>query len=88
MAFPARLALGLALLLVLWALGQETFRPEVELTRKEKRVVAWVSGEEESLFYADYGDLWVGVLEDLAQDRVRVGGVPFSGTRGAPWRRG
>ncbi|MEN2982767.1 MAG: hypothetical protein ABDH20_09670 [Thermus sp.] len=88
MAFPARLALGLALLLVLWALGQETFRPEVELTRKDKRVVAWVSGEEETLFYADYGDLWVGVLEDLAQDRVRVGGRTFFRDEGSALEEG
>jgi len=68
--------LGLALALLL-ALAQEAFRPEVELVRKEKKVVAWVSGEEDSLFYADYGDLLVGELEALGETQVTVGGRAF-----------
>lgn len=68
--------LGLALFLLL-ALAQEAFRPEVELVRKDKKVVAWVSGEEDSLFYADYGDLMVGVLEALGEAQVAVAGRAF-----------
>ncbi len=73
--------MGRALLLVLLLLGlvlaEEVFRPEVELVRKDKRVLAWVSGEEGSLFYADYGDLHVGELLDLSEGRVRVGERAF-----------
>ncbi|RTH07736.1 hypothetical protein CSW46_09370 [Thermus scotoductus] len=58
--------------LCLLALAQEVFQPQVELTRKEKKVVAWVSGEEGSLFYADYGDLLVGELQALSPERVQV----------------
>lgn len=58
--------------LCLLALAQEVFHPQVELTRKEKKVVAWVSGEEGSLFYADYGDLLVGELQALSPERVQV----------------
>ncbi|MGC8905305.1 MAG: hypothetical protein ACP5OL_09365, partial [Thermus sp.] len=63
---------GLALVL-----AQEVYRPEVELVRKDKKVVAWVSGEEGSLFYADYGDLYVGELRGLEEDRVAVGEKTF-----------
>ncbi|MFN4072345.1 MAG: hypothetical protein ACK4G4_02830 [Thermus sp.] len=73
---PQKLLLVLAALFLL-ALAQEVFRPQVELTRKEKKVVAWVSGEEGSLFYADYGDLLVGELESLSPERVQVGGRAF-----------
>ncbi|RTH98699.1 hypothetical protein CSW29_09155 [Thermus scotoductus] len=58
--------------LCLLALAQEVFHPQVELTRKEKKVVAWVRGEEGSLFYADYGDLLVGELQALSPERVQV----------------
>ncbi|GLV47308.1 hypothetical protein TJA_04810 [Thermus sp. LT1-2-5] len=71
---PLLLGLGLALLC---ALAQEVFRPEVELVRKDKKVVAWVSGEEDSLFYADYGDLLVGRLEALSETRAVVEGRAF-----------
>ncbi|NHK38212.1 hypothetical protein [Thermus thermophilus] len=64
--------LGLALVL-----AQEVYRPEVELVRKDKKVVAWVSGEEGSLFYADYGDLYVGELVALTEDRAVVGERAF-----------
>ncbi|MDT7921984.1 MAG: hypothetical protein RQ998_03605 [Thermus sp.] len=64
-------------LVVALALAQEVFRPQVELTRKEKKVVAWVSGEEGSLFYADYGDLHRGTLLALSEDRVQVGERAF-----------
>ncbi|GAB5602727.1 hypothetical protein FJNA_12520 [Thermus sp. FJN-A] len=79
--FPGGLAwralgLGVALALLLgWA--QEAFRPQVELVRKDKKVVAWVSGEEGSLFYADYGDLLVGELVALSPERVQVGERAF-----------
>ena len=63
----------LALLGLSLVLAQEVYRPEVELVRKDKRGVAWVSGEEGSLFYADYGDLHVGELVALAEDRAVVG---------------
>ncbi|WP_172957307.1 LPS export ABC transporter periplasmic protein LptC [Thermus scotoductus] len=66
-----RFLLGVAALCLL-ALAQEVFQPQVELTRKEKKVVAWVSGEEGSLFYADYGDLLVGELQALSPERVQV----------------
>lgn len=69
---PRGPTLFLLLLGLFWALAQEVYRPEVELTRKDKKVVAWVSGEEGSLFYADYGDLWVGVLRALSPERVQV----------------
>lgn len=70
--------LFLALLLALGlALAEEVFRPQVELVRQEKRVVAWVSGEEGSLFYADYGDLYRGTLRELSPERVRVGEKAF-----------
>nr|WP_277621112.1 hypothetical protein [Thermus arciformis] len=59
------------------ALAQEVYRPEVELVRKDKKVVAWVSGEEGSLFYADYGDLHVGELVALTGDRAVVGERAF-----------
>ena len=67
----------LALLGLSLVLAQEVYRPEVELVRKDKRVVAWVSGEEGSLFYADYGDLHVGELVALEEglspgDRVEA----------------
>lgn len=65
------------LLLAFLALAQEVFRPEVELLRKEKRVVASVSGEEESLFYAEYGDLHRGPLVALEEGRVQVGERAF-----------
>ncbi len=65
------------LLLAFLALAQEVFRPEVELVRKEKRVVASVSGEGESLFYADYGDLHRGPLLALEEGRVQVGERAF-----------
>lgn len=65
--------LGVALL----SLAQEAFRPEVELVRKDKRVVAWVSGEEGSLFYADYGDLLVGELQVLSPEKIQVEGRVF-----------
>ncbi|WP_460387405.1 hypothetical protein [Thermus thalpophilus] len=68
--------LGLGLLL-LCALAQEAFRPEVELVRKDKKVVAWVSGEEDSLFYADYGDLYLGELKERGQDKAVVGEKAF-----------
>ncbi|MFC0594972.1 hypothetical protein ACFFFP_02090 [Thermus composti] len=71
---PLLLGIGLGLLL---ALAQEVFRPEVELLRKDKRVVAWVSGEEESLFYADYGDLHVGELRELTPAKAVVGERAF-----------
>ena len=77
----------LALLGLSLVLAQEVYRPEVELVRKDKRVVAWVSGEEGSLFYADYGDLHVGELVALAEDRAVVGERAFSWTRGASSRR-
>jgi hypothetical protein len=64
-------------LVVALALAQEVFRPQVELTRREKKVVAWVSGKEGSLFYADYGDLYRGTLLALSEDRVRVGERAF-----------
>ena len=64
-------------LVVALALAQEVFRPQVELTRREKKVVAWVSGEEGSLFYADYGDLYRGTLLALSEDRVQVGERAF-----------
>ena len=67
----------LALLGLSLVLAQEVYRPEVELVRKDKRVVAWVSGEEGSLFYADYGDLHVGELVALAEDRAVVGERAF-----------
>ena len=77
-------ALLLALLLVFGlALAEEVFRPQVELSRKEKKVVAWVSGEEGSLFYADYGDLYRGELLELAEDRVRVGERSFFRDKGS-----
>ncbi len=69
--------LFLALLGLALALAQEVYRPEVELVRKDKKVVAWVSGEEGSLFYADYGDLYSGELRSLAPDRVQVGDRTF-----------
>ncbi|SDE51469.1 hypothetical protein SAMN04488243_1036 [Thermus arciformis] len=69
---PLLFLLGLAL-----ALAQEVYRPEVELVRKDKKVVAWVSGEEGSLFYADYGDLHVGELVALTGDRAVVGERAF-----------
>jgi len=77
---PLLLALLLALGL---ALAEEVFRPQVELFRKEKKVVAWVSGEEGSLFYADYGDLYRGKLLALSEDRVRVGERGFFRDRGS-----
>lgn len=58
--------------LILGAAAQEVFRPQVELLRGEKRVVASVSGEEGTLFYADYGDLLVGRLVALSPERVQV----------------
>ncbi|WP_243030393.1 hypothetical protein [Thermus altitudinis] len=73
MRWASFLFLGLALC----TLAQEVYRPEVELVRKDKRVVAWVSGEEGSLFYADYGDIWVGDLEALSRERAQVGGRAF-----------
>ncbi len=68
--------LGLLLGLV-FGLAQEVYRPQVELVRKDKRVVAWVSGEEGTLFYADYGDLFVGELRGLSEARVQVGERTF-----------
>jgi hypothetical protein len=85
---PRGLTLFLLLLGLFWALAQEVYRPEVELTRKDKRVVAWVSGEEGSLFYADYGDLWVGVLRDLAPGRVQVGERAFFRDEGSVLEEG
>ncbi|WP_117238309.1 hypothetical protein [Thermus sediminis] len=67
----------LGLGLVLAEVQEEVFRPQVELLRKDKRVVAWVSGEEGSLFYADYGDLHVGELRELSRERARVGDREF-----------
>lgn len=67
----------LALPLFLLVLAQEVFRPQVELRRKDKTVVASVSGEEGSLFYGDYGDLFVGVLEELSPEVVQVSGRRF-----------
>jgi len=68
--------LGLLVGLV-FGLAQEAYRPQVELVRKDKKVVAWVSGEEGTLFYADYGDLWVGELRELSEARVEVGERAF-----------
>ncbi|WP_152560753.1 hypothetical protein [Thermus caliditerrae] len=79
--------LGVALALLL-ALAQEVFRPQVELVRKEKKVVAWVSGEEGSLFYADYGDLFVGELKALAPGRVEVGDKAFYRDAGSGMEEG
>ncbi|TBH16531.1 hypothetical protein [Thermus thermamylovorans] len=62
----------MALAALLGVAAQEAFRPQVELLRGEKRVVASVSGEEGSLFYADYGDLLVGRLLALSPERVQV----------------
>lgn len=73
----------LPLLAALLVLAEEAFRPQAELTRKEKRVVAWVSGEEGSLFYADYGDLYVGELRSLTLDRVEVGDRAFYRDKGS-----
>lgn len=56
---------------------EEAFRPQVELKRKDKAVVASVSGEEGSLFYGDYGDLFFGVLEERGPGVVRVSGRWF-----------
>ncbi len=71
----SRLALGG--LLLLWALAQGLYRPEVELLRKDKRVVASVSGEEGSLFFAEYGEILLGPLEALTPEEARVGGRAF-----------
>lgn len=68
--------LGLLVGLV-FGLAQEVYRPQVELVRKDKKVVAWVSGEEGTLFYADYGDLFVGELRELTEARVQVGERAF-----------
>ncbi|KGQ21979.2 hypothetical protein [Thermus filiformis] len=65
------------LLLALLAWAQEVFRPQVELVRKDKKVVASVSGEEGSLFYGDYGDLFFGVLEEVGPEVVQVSGRRF-----------
>lgn len=73
MRWASFLLLGLAF----YTLAQDAFRPQVELVRKDKRVVAWVSGEEGSLFYADYGDIWVGALEALSEEKAQVGGRTF-----------
>ncbi len=73
----SRLLLGVLALGLIWALGEEVFRPEVELLRGERRVKAWVSGEEGSLFYADYGEVLVGPLEALEAGWVQVGGRRF-----------
>ncbi|TFU27078.1 hypothetical protein [Thermus tengchongensis] len=76
------------LFLVALALAQEVYRPEVELVRKDKRVVAWVSGEEGSLFYADYGDLLVGELQGLSAERVQVEGRFFFRDAGSALEEG
>ncbi|WP_038057535.1 hypothetical protein [Thermus amyloliquefaciens] len=85
MAFRWLLLFLLALVL---ALAQEVYRPEVELVRKDKKVVAWVSGEEGSLFYADYGDLLVGELQALSSERVQVEGRVFFRDAGSALEEG
>ncbi|MER3603659.1 MAG: hypothetical protein C4298_07875 [Thermus sp.] len=72
-----RLILLPPLFFLLLVLAQEVFRPQVELKRKDKTVVATVSGEEGSLFYGDYGDLFVGVLEELTPEAVQVSSRRF-----------
>ncbi|MFN4070360.1 MAG: hypothetical protein ACK4HT_02180 [Thermus caldifontis] len=76
------------LFLVALALAQEVYRPQVELLRREKKVVAWVSGEEGSLFYADYGDLLVGELQALSPERVQVEGRVFFRDAGSALEEG
>lgn len=74
---PGRACLLGLLVGLVFGLAQEVYRPQVELVRKDKKVVAWVSGEEGTLFYADYGDLFVGELRELTEARVQVGERAF-----------